>query len=875
MRERREDTATHPGLAGPARRTVARAVALLALVLAPSAREPALAEAPEPVLRLGFDASRRVFVRMEEGTLTRVAVRNESQRPVTGVTLQVAACGRSSRHPLGDLASGAAAVAEVAVDARLRPGEYELTASAGGMWAGERVAADTTRSLMIVPRPLPRMPVLMWGGGDAATLTDIGFTHKLIWLVDYDRVWRAGEPTGAVIDDRLAESGEMLDELLAHGLGGAVYLYPGRWVGRHDSLANLYNRVDRSGELIGGENACASFPALQDFAYNVGASVAQTFGEYPALQAALVHSEIRDATALCFHDHDRQAYRAATGRRIPREAVGKGGVRYSSIRGFPGDCVVADDDPLLAFYRWFWKDGDGWNPLHTQVHDGLKSTGRDDLWTFFDPAVRVPGVWGSGGGVDVLSQWTYSYPDPIKIGQAADELFAMAEGTAGQQVMKMTQIIWYRSQTAPELPEDEAARAPWEREIPDARFITISPDHLREAFWSKLSRPVRGIMYHGWGSLVKADHGSYEFTNPATRGVLSELVRDVVRPLGPTLLQVPDRPADVAVLESFASQVYASRGTSGWSGSWEADLHLILQWAQLQPRILFDETVVRDGLDGYRVLVLPSCDVLTESVATQVERFQQRGGLVVGDENLAPRIAPDILVESRPRTGRPDEDKAALQEKARALRAELDAFYTRYAESADPDVVVRCRRYGDADYLFAVNDRRTFGEYVGHHGKVMERGLPTATEIQVRRRAGAVYDLVARRQVPVRATAEGVAFDVDLGPGGGAVYMLADRPIDRLRVEAPERAGLGERLTVDVTVADGRGVALSAVVPVRVDIIDPRGRDAEVSGWYGARDGKLVLHLDLAANDELGEWTVRIRELASGLLAERTFRIVP
>ena len=37
-----------------------------------------------------------------------------------------------------------------------------------------------------------------------------------------------------------------------------------------------------------------------------------------------------------------------------------------------------------------------------------------------------------GGDVDVISQWTYSYPDPLRINVATDELFAMAKG-AGRE----------------------------------------------------------------------------------------------------------------------------------------------------------------------------------------------------------------------------------------------------------------------------------------------------------------------------------------------------------------------------------------------------------------------------------------------------------
>ncbi|MBT6145229.1 MAG: hypothetical protein HOH74_07370, partial [Gemmatimonadetes bacterium] len=769
------------------------------------------------------------------------------------------------------------------VDADLKPGKYALQVSISAQQDPSPIEVGYERQVQIMPRPILRMPVLMWGGGDVETLTDIGFTHKLIWLHDYRRIWDASAPTDAVEPVAYGKSVEMLDELLAHGLGGAVYLYPGRWVMRDDELAVTYGRIGREGLTRGTEgaaidrdNVCANFPAVSDFAYNVGASVAQSFGDHPGLQASLVHSEIRDATQLCFHEHDVAAYRAATGAMIPAEAAGKSGVRYGSMRGFPVDRVVADDDPILSYYRWFWREGDGWNGLHTRVSEGLKSTGRDDLWTFFDPAVRAPSLWGSGGGVDIVSQWTYSHPDPIKIGQAADELFAMAEGRKGQQVMKMTQVIWYRSQTAPELPDDEADYADWEREIPDARFITTSPDHMREAFWAKISRPIRGIMYHGWGSLVEGvEHGAYRYTNPATREVLKELTGNVVKPLGPTLLQVPDRPARIGVLESFTSQMFASRGTHGWGVSWEADAHLVLQWAQLQPQILFEEQILRDGLADLDVLVMPACDVLTESVATAIAAFQTRGGILVADENLAPRLTPDILIESYRRTGRPDEDKAVLQAKAAQLRRELDPYVERYGESDNPDVVVRFRQSGNNDYLFVINDHRAFGDYVGHHGRVMEVGLPSSAAVTVRRAAGTVYDLVDHREVPTRSIDGGLVFDTDLGPGDGAVYLITDAPIADVDIEAPASVTRGQEAHLAVTIRSIDGVPVGAVVPVEVEIADASGVRAEYSGYYGAADGALSIDLSLATNDEPGDWIITVRELASGKVASKVMTVLP
>ncbi len=702
-------------------------------------------------------SDRRVFVRMEPDARLQLAVTNLRRETVAKATARVSLQGMGEKTlELTELAPGQTQVIDYPLDTSLRPDEYTLAAEIE-LPEPQPESLVERLSVRIVPRQPPnQFPVLMWGisGGvdeQADRLQRIGFSHVLGLGADYGRIWEAkqDEPVAAADAEAVARTKRMLDEALARGLTVVASLSPGAAM---ENRAELL-RVGRDGQPYASrDNVCGLLPQLQDFCFRVGQSVGRTYGRFPAFGGALLHTEVRDGARPCFHKEDLEAFQQHAGLEVPKEAASPRGVDYAKLAGFPASRVIPDDHPLLTYYRWYWKSGDGWNLLNTRLHEGLATMGRRDFWTFHDPAVRVARVYGSGGSVDALSQWTYSYPDPLRIAVATDELLAMAAGAGRpQQVMKMTQIIWYRSQTAPEpkTPADALPyRARWEVEQPDAPFITIAPLHLREAFWTKMARPIRGIMYHGWQSLVPCDApAGYRYTHPETQHELARLIRQVVRPLGPTLLQVPAAKSDVAFLESFASEMFARRGTYGWGGGWAGDCYHVLLYAHLQPEIVFDETIAARGLDGFRVLVMPDCDVLTETVAAKIKAFQAAGGLVVGDERTCPAIQPDILLTAYQRTGRADADKQALQASAAELRTKLDARYNRVVDTSNPDVVPYLRRYGQTDYVFLVNDRREYGQYVGQHGLVMENGLPATAAVAVRRSGGAVYDLVHNRPV--------------------------------------------------------------------------------------------------------------------------------
>ncbi|MGI5816522.1 MAG: LamG-like jellyroll fold domain-containing protein [Armatimonadota bacterium] len=839
-------------------------------------------------------SGRSVFLRMEQVDPVRFSVTNQQREPLTGATVRVALNGSPQlSEQLPSIPSGESAEVAFNLDTSLRPDEYTVAATVE-IPGDVPFTSSEQFDLTIVPRETPnRMPVVMWGGVQNDDHRDwlkrIGFTHYIGLPCDFGRVWEAGGPTQARDPERVATDIANLDRALKDGMRMVSSLSPGRWArGQED-----YLRVKRNGEPYGDgerEDVCGLFDRVQQFCYDVGASMALTYGHHPAYDTALIHTEVRGHSHTCFHDHDREAFREFAGYDIPDEVQDMRGVHYDALDNFPANRVIPDDWPLYVYYRWLWNEGDGWNTLNTMVHEGLQQGTGDHFWTFHDPAVRTAKAYGQSGDVDFLSQWTYSYPDPIRIGLATEEMLQMVKGAdrPDQQVMKMTQIIWYRNQTAPEPGEevmrqtadffdqdvrpqgtgtiDESGRyvARWEREIPDARFVTIAPMHMREALWAKIARPIKGIMYHGIGSLLPdVVHGSYRYTHPETKYELERLVDEVVRPLGPTLTQVPGRQSDVALLESFASEMFARKGTWGWNATWIGEMWLIANYAGLQAEVIFDETVQQNGLDDYRVLLMPDCDVLTASMVAAIEAFQARGGVVIGDENLCPAITPDILVETHNRPRNAEEARALNIEKALAIREQLDAHYQRYADTSTPDVIPYVRSYGTTDYLFALNDSREFGLYVGQHELVMENGLPTDATLELRRE-GHVYDLVANREVQTGGNAGSLSFDWHFGPCEGRVFMVTERPITDVRLTAPQQAAAGGSVAIAAEVLADNGEPIDGIVPVRVDIIDPHGHEAEFSGFYGARDGGVEINCDLAPNDVPGVWRIRVQELASG-----------
>ncbi|MDD4025209.1 MAG: hypothetical protein PHN85_04720 [Kiritimatiellae bacterium] len=787
----------------------------------------------------------------------------------------------------GELAPGKSAMIAVPVETRLKAGPvtHEVLFSARGPEGPVQVKRSVCSG--IGPGFAERMPTLMWMfAAPYQTLTDFGFTHA---------TENVGFNFPLTKNSYIAESERKLDRALLSGVRFVKIFSPSKPGG---SSEGQYERQRRDGTFSDASQPVleVSDPDMVAHAEKVMEGNAKAFADHPAFVGILPCSEHRDHTFPSFNT-EAQRYKAETGRNVPDEVSGKTLKRSLAEKRYP-DGVVPTDDPILAYYRWFWKGGDGWPKFISAYADTARKVIKRPFFSFFDPAVRCPPVWGSGGSVDYLSQWIYATPEPMNVAGPLEELFAMARGRPGQKVMIMTQLICYRSQIAPENvkvdPEPD-----WVQRRPNAKFPTIPPDSLQEATWSMLAKPVKGIMYHGWGTIYETgEETGYCYTNPEAAERLRCLLKEVVAPLGPMLMKLGRDDSPVVILESATTALLGGPASWGWS----APAITFFQRARLDPRVIYEEQVMRDGFGNARIVYAPQCRFMTPDMIAKIRAFQSQGGVLVGDNEMLKALSPDVTVPVVSFKAPPKSDhtedveameaaqngdgekragtvraKAKMLKDAEAARVALAAKgYAPYTDSSTPEIVVYNRRWKSTPYLFAINDKRTFGDYVGLWGLTMEKGLPISGSVSIAdpdARIKAVYELSLGGALPFSRTGNRMIVPLEYETNDGRIIVFLAEPISKVTLSVPRQIRRGEKLDIAFNVLGASGLPIAALLPVEVRVYDATGCELDGAGWACAEDGVCCLAVQTKLNDPPGQYRIVCVDRASGFTATRKVKI--
>jgi hypothetical protein len=392
---------------------------------------------------------------------------------------------------------------------------------------------------------------------------------------------------------------------------------------------------------------------------------------------------------------------------------------------------------------------------------------------------------------------------------------------------------------------------------------------------------------------VKGEWSDVFLFIPELRGEITRLHLDTVWPLGALLPAWQNRPRELAVVKSFAGQLF---NNVRWPGGDPLSATLDLQPHPFD--VLYDQDFEENPrlLAGYRVVVIPECPVLTAPAAAQVREFLARGGRVIVDDHFRPDL--DGVTRVRWEKGKTDADELRQAEQellklygradnplfiegmeAAAKRFTADAGPTATALAAigaalQPVATTRARHVAlneltaaGANYLVAVNDLRKPGRYYGHLGRVLDEGVAQAVEVETDVAFGAVvYELLTCRRLPLAANAGRNRFALDLPAAGGKALVFLPEAIGALSVEPGGSGNVrpGDSIALRAHLRGASGKPVPGLIPLAVTVCRPDGSRHDASHFSVLRAGEWSWELTLARNAPVGRYTATVKELASG-----------
>jgi hypothetical protein len=589
----------------------------------------------------------------------------------------------------------------------------------------------------------------------------------------------------------------------------------------------------------------------------------------------------------------------------------------------PADGMVEVSTPFYSYHRWFHGP---LAPTETFLNQALSDellARRPEVLTIQEPILRRPAV-RAFDRVRIAQEWFY-YQNPMAAVMVQECLNAAVRNT-GLRPSGMPQFLFKAGTAAP---YNGAPTADLFREA--AWLCAVQPIRLF-TYWNFdiVPRPDFENAYHRCLTKAQIDEllGSAEPSWDEAKRILEgqagnlasklmpwtpELVaaftrfhRDEVGPLGALIPEWRNRPRRVAILRSFASQLY---GDVRWPGTTWLETCVLNSGAPFD--VLLDEDFEgkTDPLTTHQLVVVSAAACLPRPLAEGLQRFAARGGVIVTDTDTRVALpAAHVL--------RPSDTAGALSRRLGTVETELRARQTSPADPRTVEAMTSLAEAGALDglpepafldlfetsvtpeartlspftwlnlleaegacYLAVVNDLRVHGPIYGHFGAVRETGVPHNALVHFSSALAAVaYDLLSHEPVALAVSGTTTALALDLPPAGARVLVLLPAPIGRLEVQAELAVAQwgdhqGRQVSVRALLQDAQGRIVPGLIPATVTWLHPDGSRSDFSHHTVFRRGALECALPVLANGPAGAWRVQVLERASGRVAEVTVAV--
>ncbi|MFI4912314.1 MAG: hypothetical protein ACIAQZ_11665 [Sedimentisphaeraceae bacterium JB056] len=772
----------------------------------------------------------------------------------------------------------------------LKPGKYNAQAS---LISGDKKLSNVDTDIMISNMWNPeRIRVWLWAHykfGEVVYKDSPEAREMLAWYVDKGfNSFVPGGGVGAKTNYGGFDEGKLalFDYGLYNGLEMGVSAYRSCFMDIEDeSLKFKINKKWLQDSNLIPNPFEKEVTLLQD---TKNIEMMEILQQFPGVKLCYLESEFEDYLPAAVPLADRY-YKYPQPKKTPHKFLMKG--------------VIADTDEKYVdhIYRFQW--GDSIVYMNENVAKVVKQY-RPDIKVFSDPLRRTL-VRERMQGLDGISTWTYTNPDP-KYTLYVELLNNYAEAE-GKDVFHTITFYNSRGSIAPA----------------DCGDVVLGPDRLVENSWINLSRNTGSLCYYigsandpfaeeltlYTGGKSRKSNARYPYNKyPPTFEALGRYHERIVQPFGPMINKLKGTSRKTAVLASESAFVYRDGPAvaSWYQNYYVMDFYALLAMNQIPADIITDEDVRRGKLSDYDNLFLIRCDTLTKSVYDAVIDYQQGGGKLYSDKYLRAefdnvkrfdfefgyrrRVNVNALTENKLFAGggdtlddltskiestegiTADQDQKIMESYASRLDSALGTDVERVIKCSSLNVVSNMLQNGDTSYLFLINDKRTYSDRFADCEKckgMLDKFVEQDVEIELLEKdAKYGYDMIAGKMFEINNG----KFDVTLDDLGGRIIALSNQKLDAVEIDVPRKCTTGEKVNIAVSIFDDNKNYFDGAVPIHFSLTSPDGSESIVD-YYAATDGFRSIEFIPALNDIKGMWKIEVTELFTGKKTSEKFEL--
>ena len=527
----------------------------------------------------------------------------------------------------------------------------------------------------------------------------------------------------------------------------------------------------------------------------------ELFKEFPAVRTMFVNSELEDMLCLACDKKSLAMHEKKLG--FPISDL-RGVFRTDAFAYTDPKCVkpgvVADDDKEVAYMRYYFTEGDGWSATN-RLMAKIAHEYRPDMLVLSDPYRLCP-IPERFAGMDAVSSWTYTNPDP-KTSLFAETLDCASRHLGNKSVPSIT--LWnYAGSLFP------SGANRFAREF----TVRMGPDRWKECAWIYFSRGCAAIgSYFGSPMEIFIEGGDEHIYSHATEGAIASFHREVMEPFGELARSTENTPRQVAVLDCLTARVYGDkeREHTHYANYQIYNFSTLLALCHVGFDVIIEEDVLAGMLVNYKMLVLARADVLSASVFKAICKYAKAGGIVIADRHCRAHI-PNMQVFDFDFTHRrgvnanalstnrdyaskddknsvaivnkttvkgmtADQDRAIMEAYAAELQAFLQVKLPGNMHCDTPRILLNMRQAGETTYLFAVNDNRTYDKRTSIWKSMEEKGLPISGTVTVDLpyEKPVFRELLSGRTLKARRTQAGWSVRLELPAAGGAIVAISEK----------------------------------------------------------------------------------------------------